>query len=119
MGTREYSALATAEPSQVEYVNLAHRIHSADGVGGPPNSPMTSGLADESLPGSARRRDGQTYERRSMRTSASAGDLGAGGAADPVQGACPYLQKLPPLMRRSVCGTGARQHTARNFASSP
>ena len=54
-----------------------------------------------------------------MRPSASAGSLPssalAAGIGDPMHdgasGACVYLQKLPPVLRRSVCGTGTRQHT--------
>ena len=52
-----------------------------------------------------------------MRSSLSTGSLPMHaaqhmGAAIPGEtGACDYLQKLPPMLRRSVCGTGARQHT--------
>ena len=33
------------------------------------------------------------------------------GGQSQTMGACGYLQRLPPVLRRSVCGTGARQHT--------
>ena len=64
--------------------------------------------------------------RRGMRTSASAGSLptgaaggAAGGMADASASACgasPYVQKLPPVLRRSVTGNGPRQHTRAVFS---
>ena len=39
-----------------------------------------------------------------------AGELGMSARRDNLSGDNPYLQKLPPVLRRSVCGTGPRQH---------
>ena len=54
-----------------------------------------------------------TYDRRTsapLRPSASEGAL---GPASRDGNANEYLEKLPPVLRRSVMGTGPRQHTAR------
>ncbi len=41
---------------------------------------------------------------------------GGGSSHATASGDSPYLQRLPPVMRRSVSGTGARPHTQRVFA---
>ena len=65
-----------------------------------------------------------TYDRcntTSLRPSISAGYLGSANASAPPNDATvnecvnEYLQRLPPVLRRSVTGTGARQHTARSY----
>ena len=64
-----------------------------------------------------------TYERRAgaLRASVSAGSLRRDGADSgrAATAGSEYLQKLPPVLRRSVTGTGARQHAARNMFASP
>ena len=42
--------------------------------------------------------------------------LGGGSSHAPASGDSLYLQRLPPVLRRSVSGTGARPHTQRVFA---
>jgi hypothetical protein len=52
--------------------------------------------------------------KAALRASASVGALPSSvdpGALGAAMGDNPYLQKLPPVLRRSVCGNGARQHT--------
>ena len=52
--------------------------------------------------------------KAALRASASVGALPSSvdpGAIGAAMGDNPYLQKLPPVLRRSVCGNGARQHT--------
>ena len=53
-----------------------------------------------------------TIDRRTH----SSGVSPSSAASENAQSSNPYLQKLPPVLRRSVMGTGARQHAARNTA---
>ena len=94
------SAAAAAAPPPLQAELLAQPSPAAS------DSSPTAALL---LPGAANEAAAQ---------SAFAGGSGAPGvpAADPgaigaAMGDNPYLQKLPPVLRRSVCGNGARQHT--------
>ena len=77
--------------------------------------------------GTVERRAGSPPQQHpAMRHTVSAGslrygmpteDARAAAAAKDVRLPHDYLQKLPPVVRRSVTGTGPRQHTARNLFS--
>jgi hypothetical protein len=122
MTEREHTALidalsvdggsGSARAAHVEYINLAHRNASAPSlVVAPVRQANVDALPRPDSPLDPAQHEAQTgNERRVLRTSVSAGQLNSG----PVGAGCgdnQYLQRLPPVIRRSVCGTGPRQHS--------
>jgi hypothetical protein len=132
-------AEGSAPSPLVEYVRISSRLSPEPGAaeGGsrtPPHLEPRPAAAGTSVPsmlplGRAHAAaEPIAPSRRELRPSASAGAMGAGAAAERerelLTGSCtgwregtsPYLERLPPVLRRSVCGTGARQHTRAVFA---
>jgi len=117
VGARES---ASTSPAFVDYIGVASRteLHSSNERNVPARA--KAALANPIRPPSppfvepARPATSETTLSAAglgaLRQSASVGAMPSASAVCAI-GDNMYLQKLPPVLRRSVCGTGARQHT--------
>lgn len=91
---------------QLEYLNLAQRVEY------PCQSSGRQGLQ----PSGSTPTIEQGAAVAALRPSVSAGHLGFGEV--PAVGANPYLDRLPPVLRRSVCGPGPRPPASPGWSES-